>query len=201
MTAHMDTDAGSNRTRGSGTLEFAKQDGRRRFRMDLTQTMTGDTFTGTDLTTNTSLQEVCDGRYVYVLVEQTAMGMSFRTAVKNKMDAPPTMDAPPIIDPVRLFKTLRANNELKLLEVSVAELPPVYTVEATPKDPYDPVGRLVVHFAKDSGIVLRTKSEGRHSPRTMTATYSDIRIDVGLDPNRFVFTLPRGVGLIDATGG
>lgn len=197
VTGYLELDSGANRTTGSGTFESMRMGDRRPYRSELAMTNVGDTFGGGEMRTEVSETVVSNGKILKIFKSMLAMGKRNSFAFKAPLDRPPTMDLAPIVDATMVFKMLKKISKMELGRTSPADLPPVHVVELTFPNPDVVVARMVVYFDKETGIVLRTTTKGRKIEWRWTTDYHDVKVNIELDPNRFVFRLPKGVSFMD----
>jgi outer membrane lipoprotein-sorting protein len=133
---------------------------------------------------------VCDGTHTYTLSEM----MGQKTAVKSKVN-PQSVG-----DPEATFEFLRKDYTLKLLPEETVEGRKTFVIEATPKQtqPMGP-GKSVYFFLQDEGALVKMVASDQAGKPMTTMTYSDIKFDVKIDPQRFVFKAPEGVQVMDQT--
>ncbi len=199
VTGYLELDSGANRTTGRGTFESMRMGNRRPYRLELALTSVGDTFGGGEMRTEDTETIVSNGKILKIFKSILAMGKRNPFAFKAPLDRPPTMDLVPIVDATRVFKTLKKISKMELGHTSPGDLPPVHVVELTFPNPEVEVAKMVVYFDKETGIVLRTTTEGRRVDWRWAVDYQNVQVNIELDPNRFVFRLPKGVSFMDTS--
>ncbi len=172
-----------------GSQEVMKKGDQLLFHLEMTSSTVqkvGDQETKTEAKVTT----VSDGTYAYALSEM----MGRKMAVKTKVD-PQSVG-----DPEATFKSLREDYTLKLLPEETVDGKKVFVIEATPKQA-QPTGasKKVYYFLQDDGVLLKFVASDQAGKPMTTMTYSDIKFDVKIDPQRFVFKAPEGVQVIDQT--
>jgi len=130
----------------------------------------------------TSVLMVNDGTYSYTYSEANGM----KSAQKMKVGKAPT-------DPLGGW---RESADLKLLPDETLESLPCWVLEATPKAA-EGQGKSVLHFHKDSGQMVKMVTFGPDGKPMNTMTFSDIKINPDISPDRFVFKAPAGVEVQD----
>jgi outer membrane lipoprotein-sorting protein len=191
MKADMDMPTGKMSQTADGTLEYVRHGEKLKFRVDLKSTMVMGGENGQKM--ESTILSIGDGEVVYTLTEQMGMKQAF----KSKPDAG---SAP--ITAKSIFETMKKDNDLKLLADETVDGKASWAVEATPKkaDPMSPVAKIIVYFAKDSGLVIKQVSQNNDGQPVQSIAFSDFKVDADINPNRFEFKAPEGVQVIDMTG-
>jgi outer membrane lipoprotein-sorting protein len=150
----------------------------------------------TDVGGNKAKQEsssigVCDGQYYFTLTEQAGE----KTATKSKLPDKPDSDP---------FKALREDYDLKLLPDETIDGKTCWVFEATPKaskTAQNPMagGKMRQYFQKDTGAMAKNIVYTAEGKPMSTTTYSDIQVNNSIPKDRFKFTLPPGVKVMDMT--
>lgn len=143
--------------------------------------------TQTDAGGNVSKQEtsvlmVNDGAFNYTLSDAAGM----KSATKMKVEKPEK-------DPLKVW---RDTATLKLLPDATVEGLSTWVIEATPKVA-EGQGKSVMYFHKDSGQLVKMVSNGPDGKPVSTMTFTDIKINPDISPDRFVFKAPAGVEVQD----
>ena len=60
-----------------------------------------------------------------------------------------------------------------------------------------PQRKMVFFFRQDIGLMVRMVSHNEAGKPVTTMTYGDIKLDVDIEPGRFVFKAPEGVEVLD----
>ncbi len=174
---------------GEGHHEFMRSGGKSLWRseMKMTQEMTfGDQAQKMEST----LLTICDGQYAYTLTEQSGM----KTAVKTKLD--PAQQG--IMDE-NMFASLRKDHKLELLPDEKVNGADVYVIKATPKDPAAQAGPATYYISKEHGLMLKMVMTTKAGKPMITIMYKDVKTNVKLGADRFVFKAPAGVQVMDMT--
>lgn len=180
------------KTVGDTLFAGAKRDDARMFRMEIQSSTTRTTGDKSEVIAS-SILALNDGKHGYVV--QEAQGQ--KSAVKHKADARPARNP---TDYKLNFDTLVAENDIKLKADETVDGIEAYVVESAPKKPdASPYSRAVTYFRRDTGLMLKSVSYDKQDQPVMTMTFSDYRLDEDISPDRFVFTLPDGVELVDMT--
>lgn len=174
---------------GQGTYEFMKQGGKLLSRLELNNTIVQKQG-GDETKLEQQLLMISDGETSHTL--SNVFGE--RRAVKSRVPAHQTGE------PKALFERLRQENVVKLLPDSTVDGRKVYVIELTPKRlaPGFPQ-KQILSFDQESGFMLKIEGRGENDLPLTAMTYGDIKLDQAIDPDRFKFTLPAGVELIDDT--
>ncbi len=155
---------------------------------DFLMRIENESVTETTMGGNTTRQEssmlmISDGSYTYTVSETSGT----KTASKTKMEK---SDEDP-------FKVWREHYELKVLPDSSLDGHAVWVVEATPKQNQGAQGRTVTYYHKESGQMIKMVAYTPDGEPLTTTTYSDIKINEKISPDRFVFKAPPGVEVKD----
>jgi len=126
---------------------------------------------------------ITDGSFAYTVSESAGT----KSAQKMKLEKPD-------VDP---FKVWRATAELKVLPDSSSDGRAAWVIEATPKPDQAGVGKTVIHYDKESGQMIKMITYTPDGKPMSTMTYSDIKINDKISPDRFVFKAPPGVEVQD----
>jgi outer membrane lipoprotein-sorting protein len=174
---------------GEGTIEFMRQADKIYSRNDIKSTTTqkmGDK----DQKTEQSMLNIIDGEYMYSLTEMAGQ----KSANKSKIDAKMAGE------PKAMFEELGKEYDFKLLPDEEVNGAKTYVIEANPKQK-NPMGggRMVLNFLQDSGFVVKLAIFGEAEKPITTITYSDLKMDVKIDPDHFKFKAPEGVEVVDQT--
>lgn len=165
-----------------GTLELLRKGGDFLMRAEnkgATETTVGGNVTKQE----SSVLMVNDGSFAYTVSETSGA----KSAQKMKMEKPDT-------DP---FKVWRTTADVKVLPDSSSDGQACWVIEATPKSGQAGQGKTVLHFHKDSGQMIKMIAYTPDGKPMSTMTYSDIKINDKISPDRFVFKAPPGVEVQD----
>jgi len=164
-----------------GTTEMLRKGETFLIRMEnkgVTQTDVGGNVTEQE----TSVLTINDEAFSYTYSEAAGM----KSAQKTKLGKPPT-------DP---FAGWRESADLKVLPDATVEGLACWVLEATPKTA-EGQGKSVMHFHKDSGQMLKMVTYAPDGKPMNTMTFTDIKINGAISPDRFVFKAPPGVEVLD----
>ena len=178
--------------KGNGAYEMQKGDDKEKIHFEVTANMTmgeGDSA----MKMKTTVLIISDGEFAYTLAER--MGQWQATKTKSEM-----VQIPPV-GGEKAFAALREGNTLKLLPDAKLDGKDTYVVEASPtvKSPNMQMKNMILNYDKKSGILLKTVVNNNEGKPMQTITFSDIKLDQKIDPDRFVFKAPEGVTVIDQT--
>jgi outer membrane lipoprotein-sorting protein len=102
--------------------------------------------------------------------------------------------------PMAVFEVLRENSDLKVLPEETVADQPAYVVEATRRSVgSDHTTKIIAYFAKDTGVLLKQVNFGIDGAPIERREYLDHKFNVDLDPQRFVFSPPPDVDVLDFT--
>ena len=130
-----------------------------------------------------SVLSITDGSFAYTVSEAAGA----KSAQKIKLEKPD-------VDP---FKVWRTTAELKVLPDSSSDGRAAWVIEATPKPDQVGMGKTVIHYDKESGQMVKMVTYTPDGKPMATMTYSDIKINDKISPDRFVFKAPPGVEVQD----
>jgi len=177
--------------KGDGTLETQREGDKQLIHMELKNAMTRKAG-GQETKMDQAMTLIADGEFAYT--SSDAMGKP--TVVKTKIDAMMTGE------PKALLAEFRKQNELKLLPEDSVDGRKVFVIEATPKEkraaPGAPV-KMILNFDQEHGVMVKSAALTEDGKPVNTMTYSDVKFDVKVDPDRFKFKAPEGVEIIDRT--
>lgn len=190
MTQDIKDENMSNKMRSEGTFEYARKGDKSFFRTDMK--MTGETaMKGAEpQKLDGQMQLISDGDVTYIYNEQGQMKMAYKTKADKNMN---------LVDK-DLFKRLKEDHDLKVAADANVDSKSCYVVEATPKKPSGPMAKMVYYLQKDSGLVVRTVGQDKDGKDLVTTQMSDIKLNVDIPADRFVFKAPEGVTVMDMTG-
>lgn len=178
------------KTVSEGTFEQMRKGDVVMFRSETNTTTTMD-IAGKPTKMESKATSISDGQFVYTLTDTSGMKNAMKMKAQKQVESAP-------------FKTLREDYILMLLPEETIDGRKAYVIEAKPR-PGRPasagVGRMVYYYDQSTGISLKTVSNDASGKPTVTTTYTDIKIDPSLSPDRFVFKAPAGVQVQDLTKG
>jgi outer membrane lipoprotein-sorting protein len=175
---------------GAGSYEFLRHDGKLLSRLELSSTTVQKTGEEESKFEERMLS-TSDGNISWTLVET---GSGERRVIKSRTEPNQTGD------PKDVLEYLRRGGAVALLPDDTVEGRKVYVVEVIFRQmPEFSAGKQRLSFDQDSGFLLRIVGFGPNDEPMSTMTYNDIKIDVPIDPQRFKFTPPEGVEVIDDT--
>lgn len=198
VTGFLEQEAGGARTSGGGSFAAMRIGGEYRYRSELQMITSADQFNGGELRMDFSELSILDGTEVKTLKSATVLGNKTVIAFHRHRERDPTMDLVPIVDADQVFNLLTRvkSMSMRLVQASPVDLPPVYAVELTFPHPVE-MASMVVYFDRKTGMVLRTRAEGRGIEWWCNVDYQNVKLNGKLDPNQFVFRLPKGVEFMD----
>lgn len=137
---------------------------------------------------NTTKQEsttlmISDGEFTYSLSDMAGTKKAYKTKAADSDT-----------DPLEL---LSKTNELKVLPDASVDGHAVWVIEAKPKSETPTQGKTIMSFHKESGQMIKMVAYALDGKPMTTTTSSDIKVNPKLSADRFVFTAPAGVEVID----
>jgi outer membrane lipoprotein-sorting protein len=132
------------------------------------------------------MEATTTGTYSYMLNDQDGQ----KTAMKMKASSD--------MNPADPFAGLRDNYNVKLLPDETIDGESVYVLELTPKSA-DAMGggRMLQYYRKDNGTIVKIVSFDANNKPSVTVTYSNVELNPSIGADRFVFTPPAGVEVMD----
>lgn len=192
MSAHLDLNMSMDVffVRTTGTVDYWNKQGREITRMEIVMTQSLEEG---GKKKHTRLLSISDGEVVHS-IKKDAEEM---TASKEKVK---TLEGTP--GGRHLFEELKTNNQLVLLPEEKVDGQNAYVIEATPKKgaSASPFAKKKLFFSKETGVLVKMIGlDSTHTPM-MTLTYTNLKINPKVDPDRFVFKVPQGIVVEDKTG-
>jgi len=174
-----------------GTIEWKRDGEKHLFRTEMKGTTT-QSMGGTDNKMDVSVLMISDGNFLYSLSEQ----MGQKMAIKQKPDTSMTGD------PKKLFDKIHSDNTVNLLPDEKVDGVSAVVFEVIPKDESGggPVAKSIMYFAKDTGINVKVVGKDKDGKEVFTNSSTDIKLNTEIPNDRFVFTAPEGVEVMDMTG-
>lgn len=175
-----------------GTYEYLKDGDRQLYRMDMTTNIVQDSG-GQTMKSSSKAVVIDDGEFQYVLTEVQQMPQPM--AVKTKSD--PTKVGG---SGKAMFDSLRKEYDLELMPDKTVDGESVYVIQGIP-NATGPTGwaKTLFHFRKDVGMPVKMVYLDKDGKDVQTLTYTDIKLNPKIDPDRFVFKAPEGVQVMDMT--
>jgi outer membrane lipoprotein-sorting protein len=175
--------------KGTGTHEFLRKGDKAMTRTELkTQmvTKTGDQ----ENKMETQVTMIVDGDFAYTLSEVAGQKSATKSKIAQSMSA----------DPKDNFEWYAKQYQLKLLPDETIDGKKAYAIEATAKDKAAAQEfKSVMYYLQDSGFLVKQVGFDTAGKPNSTVTFSDIKLDPDLNPDRFVFKAPPDVTVIDQT--
>lgn len=180
---------------GEGTNEMLRKGDKILSRMELKNNMVqkvGDQ----EMKMSSEVITIIDGDFAYTLQIQNRMDQQIKTAFKTNID--PQMSG----DPKLMFEQLAKDNELELAPEETVDGRKVFVIVATPKQKLNYPGaptKIVYQFDQKDGYLVKMVTYATGDKPLTTMTFSEVKLDVDIDPSRFVFEVPEGVEVLDQT--
>lgn len=167
-----------------GQYEYMLKDGKTYVRMEGTTTGTMEMMGNKQETKGTNLT-VMDGEYSWSLTEQDGQKFAQKMKITDEMT------------PADPFAGVRDNFNMKLLPDETVDGESCYVIELTPKTEEMGSSRMLQYYRKDNGTISKVVSfDGENKP-IMTMTYTNVKVNPSLSADRFKFTPPAGVEVMD----
>lgn len=172
----------------TGMVEWLRAGDKMLFRAD-SKSRSIQTFNGVSTPTHSERTMIYDGEFFYTLAN--IMG-----EVQAAKDNPkPLLGATAEV----ILDALKDDYKLALLDDETWGGAACYVIEATPKTPGDTphMVRTRYYFRKDTGTAVRTLGFDAKSNVAFSMDHHDVERNPVVDPERFKFTLPDGVRMVD----
>lgn len=178
-----------NRAETQGTYEFVRDGDKLKFRTDMKFNQVMKQGDQEQKNEGTGMQ-IYDGEYTWSLNEM----MGQKMAQKMKASSADLM-------PESMLKTVRENHDLKLLPSEKVEGHDTWLLEATPKAQSGGTegGRIHMFFDKNTGLIVKQVVFDPSGKPMSTTTFTDMKVNGNISPDRFVFKAPEGVEVMDMT--
>lgn len=187
LTANMATDAqmGGMSMKMTGTIEFLAKEGKEMFRLEaqMEQAMGGQPM-------KSSILSIVDGEFQWMLMDMGMMKQAMKTKPDDFQGSPGGK---------KMFEQMKKENDLKLLPSEKIDDKDCHVIEVKPKASGEQLALVKMFFGKDNGIMVKMVGYDTGNNAVMTSTYSDIKTNVDIKAERFVFTAPEGVQVMDMT--
>lgn len=170
----------------SGTTEMVKDGTKWKMRSESKGTMVQN-FGGQETKTASNTLMVSDGETMYTLTESNGVKQAY------KMKVPPGQD----YAGDGWVKTMRATYNLKVLPDEAVDGANCWVLEATPKEANAAQGVSTFYFTKDTGMMVKSVTKGPDGKVLSTMTSKNIKVNPSIAADRFVFTAPPGVTVVD----
>lgn len=184
--------------RGEGTVEMMKKGGKLLMRMELKKTITRSGSGQAETKSEQQFKTIIDGNFTYTVTTTDVLDQEEpkQTAVKSFIE-PKTSLSPKI-----LLRYLHQKKSLRLLPEETVDGKTAFVIETTPKAEgaqHLSVMRKLYYFQQESGCLVKTVMYSPAGEPATVVSWTDLRFDVDLDPDRFVFRPPFGVPVLDYT--
>jgi outer membrane lipoprotein-sorting protein len=192
-TSRMATEDGGMASQGVGTFEYLRNGRRGMVRLEINATVTRP---GKDPDAKLSQSSVTvdDGKHVHALMTFAGRVRALRAESGGEMAL--TVDG--------VLAEMRRSAEVSVMPDGKVDNKPVYCLKAVPKKQptpgYSPSIRYKLYwFYQDSGMFAKFEAHDTVGEITQTTTYTDIRSDIDVSPDRFKLEIPDGVEVTDLT--
>lgn len=167
------------------STEMAKDGTKWKSRSEGKTTTTQKIATQPETTTTANSLTVSDGVYMYSLTESNGVKQA------TKMKVPANKD----YAGDSWLKTMREHYDLKVLPDETVDGIACWVIEATPKQPGQGPG--TYFFSKQHGMMVKFINKGPDGKVLSTMTTKNIKVNPSIPADRFVFTAPAGVTVMD----
>jgi outer membrane lipoprotein-sorting protein len=169
----------------TSATEMMKDGTKWKMRSESKSTMTQKIAGQPETTTTSNSLMVSDGAYMYSLTDSNGLKQA------TKMKVPPGQD----YAGDGWVKTMREHYNMKVLPDESVDGVACWVIEATPKQPNQGPG--TYYFAKQQGMMMKYVNKGPDGKVISTTTSKNVKVNPSIPADRFVFTAPPGVTVID----
>ncbi len=190
---HQETAAGRKQVAfdSDGTYEMLRDAGKLKSREELKRKLSIDASQRDAGLENVSLS-INDGEFVYTLVRSLGTPLVH----KRRPDPLHSPDAAVVVAALREKYTLQKLPDAKVDDADCCAIET--TLKAPPAKKTAPV-TFRYYYRKDNGVLAKWASLDAGGRELRTRTFTDIKLNEKLDPQRFAFVAPPGVHVIDRT--
>lgn len=175
---------------GQGFYECMKKDGKLLARFEVVNRIVRKDEVAELMRDERKVVTVLDGESLYVYTEGGGMPTAHRYPAKS--------DQIIQLGGRHLFNQLHQLNELEVLPDETIDGRAVYVIGGIPKDTG---GRATYYFDQQTGIMVKLFMEHQPTNSSRSIAIGEVKIDPELDDERFTFTVPEGVPLIEPAPG
>lgn len=181
---------GNLKVSSKGSFELVKEGNKRFLRWDMhaVSTLEKD---GKEEQEKSSTLTITDGEYTWGLAEQEGKRMYLKANIDDAYH----------LGVRRLLATLRENGEIKVLPDESLGGQAVKVLSVDLMEEGERAGTMTYYFAKDTGLLLKTVTAGLGGEGSVVTLLTDVKLNVEIPRDRFVFRAPEGVEVQDMTGG
>ncbi len=131
---------------------------------------------------------VSDGEFTWSYIQSGGEKNVYKTKVTADWDRDP-------------FEEFGKTHTLELLPDEKVDGADAYVVRATPKAAggQPASGKMTLYYRKDCGFTVKIVALDAAGKPMSTTTYTDLKLDAEISPDRFVFKAPEGVKVTDLT--
>ncbi len=135
---------------------------------------------------------VCDGEFVWTLTDVDGEKSIVKTRAADQTDM--------VLMDQAYFETLHQNFDLKLLPDETVSGKATWVIQATPREAVDDgqIATMFMYFDKETGLSLKSVGKDAAGSVIMTSL-KEVKVNVPVPAGRFVFKVPEGVEVFDAT--
>jgi outer membrane lipoprotein-sorting protein len=184
--ADMSSQGYSEHRTSEGILQLVRKDGQVFLRTESRESATVNAAGQTQKSNGATLAIMDGSGYVYSYIEGDSGKNAYKTKSQVDWNANPLEGA-------------KAAYDIELLPDETIDGAAVYVFKLTPKAGSGGEGSAIQYFRKDCGYPVKIVHFDAAGKPLMTASYTDIKLDEEISPDRFVFTPPEGVEVIDLT--
>jgi len=131
---------------------------------------------------------ISDGEFTWSYIQSDGEKNVYKTKATADWDRDP-------------FEDFGKTYTLELLPDEKVDGADVYVVRATPKAAggRPASGKMTLYYRKDCGFTVKIVAFDAAGKPMSTTTYTDLKLDAEISPDRFVFKVPEGVKVTDMT--
>lgn len=179
---------------GTGTIEFMRKGDKLFSRVEMTNKMT-QKMGETENKMEQSMVSIIDGEYAWSLVEMAGNKNASKTRLDPNAAPVPTKET---------FERYAKDFDIKLLPDEKVSGRDCFVLELKPKagnSAATMMGRQVQWYDKETGMPMKIVVDSPEGKPFQTVTFSNVKVNPDLNPDRFVFKAPEGVQVMDMSKG
>lgn len=171
---------------GEGLMEMVRRDGKMFLRQETKEKGETEIAGQSQKTEGVNLM-VSDGELIWTLSEANGQKNAAKMKASGDWDADP-------------FEQNKDQFEFKLLPDEKLDGSDVYVIEMKPKaSDASQMGRMMQYIRKDHGFTIKQITYDLANKPISTVTYTDVEFNADIPAERFKFTPPAGVEVMDMT--
>ncbi|MFH1748238.1 MAG: outer membrane lipoprotein-sorting protein [Planctomycetota bacterium] len=186
---HMEMGSAIIEGQGTGSIEYMRKGEKLFSRMELKNSMSQKAGEQ-EMKMEQEILVIIDGDYSYTLTDMMGRKMAAKANIDPKMTG----------DPKAIFTEMRKTHDLTLLPEETLEDHKAFVIQAVPKEGTQSAGsKMHLYYQQDSGMMVKMVMYDANGKPMQTMNYTDVKLDLDISPERFIFKAPEGVTVMDQT--